>query len=302
MSVWKPGRTRPATVAGALGCAFALVFSVPDAAGAAEPPPREDTRDRPVIFIHGIQLQPNGMRCDSVWGKTKKAFLKAGWKKKNLITFGYYKDSPGGACDVQYKGNVDSDLRDIGRFLRNYIWKHYGSKGKSVDIVAHSMGGLIAREAIIQARQADKDVFVEDAVTMGTPFRGSGLAEACSLYSRQCRQMRKDSTYLLTRTMFTLAGLHNARGGTDWTVMGSETDAVVSPRSAMGPSRLAEHHIRYVKPSKVYHSNNPSYYSKGKSRNRAKISHNYGEDYTARPALREPNFRAALAAYSESAF
>jgi pimeloyl-ACP methyl ester carboxylesterase len=309
MSVWIKARVRLATVAGALGCAFALLLTVPTAAtaaSAAEPPPRRDTTARPVIFIHGIQLQPWGMRCDKVWDKTMKAFEDAGWKKRNLITFGYYGDSPQGACDVQYKGDLNSDIEWVAGYLNQFIWENYGRYGKSVDIVAHSMGGLIAREAIMQARKAkpQQDVFVEDVITMGTPFLGSGWSDLCAGYSLQCRQMRKGSGYILSRTILTAAGLHNARGGTDWTAIGSETDDVVSPESAVGPDPLAKHHVQYLKPSKVHHTGRNSYYNKEENEDccRARISNNFGEDYVARPELREPNHRAPLAAYFESDF
>ena len=58
----------------------------------------------------------------------------------------------------------------------NYVDSDYTNKGKPVDIVGHSMGGLIARVALLGSAQGwegfPPKLNVDNVVTLSTPHQG----------------------------------------------------------------------------------------------------------------------------------
>ena len=48
---------------------------------------------------------------------------------------------------------TDRPIQDIARDLAIYIDANYTSRGRPVDIIAHSMGGLVARVALLGSAQ-----------------------------------------------------------------------------------------------------------------------------------------------------
>ncbi|MFJ2591339.1 esterase/lipase family protein, partial [Streptomyces sp. NPDC087538] len=55
----------------------------------------------------------------------------------------------------------------------------YSAKGQTVDLVGHSMGGLIIRAALAGYAKGDPTwpdtLYVEDVVTLGTPHKAAWL-------------------------------------------------------------------------------------------------------------------------------
>jgi pimeloyl-ACP methyl ester carboxylesterase len=133
------------------------------------------------------------------------------------------------------------------------IYTQYSSKGVTVDLVGHSMGGLIIRSALRYTQQADASfppyLYVEDVVTFGTPHSGSGYASWCP-WAYECNQMETGSSYLTDLA----AGAPNPQGsgGTDWTAVGSYSDGVVSQTSATAMD--ATHKVRYLSSMGIGHS------------------------------------------------
>jgi hypothetical protein len=113
------------------------------------------------------------------------------------------------------------------------IYDHFTTNGQAVDVVGHSMGGLIARYAVAGVANGDPDfppsLLVEDALTMGTPHDGTGWAWGCGWV--ECVEMRPGSSFL--GWLASNAPNPQGTGGTDWTVMGSEDDGIVSASSAV---------------------------------------------------------------------
>ena len=70
------------------------------------------------------------------------------------------------------KATNDRPIQDIAADLANYI----DAQGKPVDIVAHSMGGLITRVALLGSAQGwegfPPKLDVNNVVTLSTPHRG----------------------------------------------------------------------------------------------------------------------------------
>jgi triacylglycerol esterase/lipase EstA (alpha/beta hydrolase family) len=143
-------------------------------------------------------------------------------------------------------GNNQTSIREYGRQLAWEIHDSYSWNGRSVDIVAHSMGGLVARAAISgTAKERGKNgwpkyIYVEDVVTIGTPHNGTrGWASVCFL-STVCKEMLPGSAFLKS-----LAHNAQATGGTDWTMIGTEDDDIVPVASATTEHEGVGHYVWY---------------------------------------------------------
>jgi hypothetical protein len=142
---------------------------------------------------------------------------------------------PEGTNANQDGTNMES-LYHVSCLLNWYLHLNF-QDGWNVEIVAHSMGGLIVRNAIyqVQKRMATWTMpatlpNISDVVTFGTPHGGEyGADQICSL----CTQGKDivPGNYFMNE-MFNSA--QNPQwGGTDWTMIGSYYDVVVDPTSAM---------------------------------------------------------------------
>lgn len=67
-------------------------------------------------------------------------------------------------------GPLDENGRKIANFV-GYLNQEFGVT--EIDLVAHSMGGLLSRSAIRQLKEAKSPVKVRSLITIGTPHQGS---------------------------------------------------------------------------------------------------------------------------------
>lgn len=169
--------------------------------------------------------------------------------------------------------NRNTDIRHLAYHLAWYIWDQFSSRGRNVQIVAYSMGGLIARWALYatQDHSVGTDpatgvyvfppyLLVHNVVTLGTPHNGSFLAYLSGLApSVQADEMTPGSVYL---SQMNVNGAPRGNQGTDWTVIGAENggygDYVVSSRSATNACCTAVHKIVYYSPS-ISHTGSSTY-------------------------------------------
>ena len=181
-----------------------------------------------------------------------------------MRTIGFYKGDKEFCDDVVGDGKASRErpIQDIAKDFANHIYDKYTSKGKEVDIVAHSMGGLISRVAVLGTREDwpgfPPKVAVEDVVTLGTPHQG--LTKGCSNpgkdpddgCTRQWHQMTRKSQ---GGSGF-IAKLHeSAKGkkdrgfddpwakGIDWSLVGSLEDKTVFYNSGIDEGYYA--HQKY---------------------------------------------------------
>lgn len=215
---------------------FTLVAQAPAFAA----PARGNSQADPVIFIHG--WSPDGdANCAAYWSAVTTAFTNAGWTGA-LTTFGYYSGNTN--CDIMYNGDTTStSIKTVGKALANEIYNRYSVNGVKVDVVAHSMGGLVIRSALTEVAKGTAGyppyVYVEDVVTLGTPHSGATNAGWCSFTLWfQCKEMQAGSTF-----MNGLAARPVSAMGTDWTVISSYDDGEVS--AASGVAMNAQHKIQY---------------------------------------------------------
>jgi surface antigen len=163
--------------------------------------------------------------------------LGGGWTSGDITTVGYYttgdswSDTVAGGCDVNLNqlaqeqspaavdaltcdplgtfadyGSLNDPLAHLGCLFAWYIYDTYTKNGIPVEIVAHSMGGLITREAIggATAKSANfpqAPLLVPQIVTVATPHGGvDGLISTVSWWtgqgSNQIGDMTPGSTFM----------------------------------------------------------------------------------------------------------
>jgi hypothetical protein len=219
---------------------------------------RTDNRSKPVIVLHGLDLRVPSAACEWMNG-TAPTLRRLGHAGAAIV--GYYTTTKCNDTVMGYGSHgthypsghsgtghtAQADIRHLGYHLAWYIWTRYSASGIPVDIVAHSMGGLVARYALagtaMHLTGFPPYLLLEDAVTLGTPHRGFVNA-GCPTSVLECSQMRPNSTLLAWLAAY--APDPQGRDGSDWTTIASSADEVVPPTSATGMS--APHAAVYTWP------------------------------------------------------
>lgn len=181
----------------------------------AAPPARDDGMTEPVYLVHGYSA--DGTDCQQRWGPAMEAWRKAGWEG-GFHTVGYYEGDS--SCNTKIAAaNRSTPIQQLGSQLAWDIYLQYSRHGRSVDVVGHSMGGLIARVALTGVSRGwdgfPPFVYVEDAVTLGTPHGGVSASWVRSCDETQCVQMRPGSKFL--RVLASVGQNPQSNQGTDWT-------------------------------------------------------------------------------------
>ncbi|WP_051723629.1 FG-GAP-like repeat-containing protein [Micromonospora chokoriensis] len=211
-------------------------------------PGRTDGLTKPVYFVHGY-VWGSGTDCNhSYWANAVADFRLDGDPAYAEITrtVGFYQGDTN--CDVRLvEGTHDTPIEELGRLLSWEIYHRYARFGVAVDVVAHSMGGLVTMAAISGTQRNlvgwAPYIYVEDVSTLASPFAGISdvLALGCGAFTHQCSQMAANSAFYRTWS----ANNPQADGtGTDWTLIGSYADVVVSETSATAMSNPG-HKILY---------------------------------------------------------
>ena len=126
---------------------------------------------RPVLLIHGVVCNR------AVWGVLGNALRNQGF-------------GPVRAIDLEpLMGDIEVHAASVVKELRQL---RQDCKGARVAIVAHSMGGLVARAALRRGGADD----ISQIVTLASPHHGTTLA--CFLHGPPREQMRPDSRWLAT--------------------------------------------------------------------------------------------------------
>ena len=276
----------------ALGLAAALALAAAPTSGAPS------SAKRPIYFIHGWNTSANTdcgmwipmMKRFQAWGLPGTTDLAH--RKRGQIAFhtvGYYHGDK--RCNTPVNANGDhskalpqqqaplpgpqahregshtpnTPIEHIASHLAWNIYDTYSSRNQPVDVVAHSMGGLIIRYALAATR-AGLDGFppyllVEDVVSLGTPNGGSrGHRFAPSL---QGAEMDPGSAFIKALVNDPRGFDPQGRGGTDWTAVGSDDDTAVAADRAVGTDRdrvprnkylASRHKVWYTAVNHIEHS------------------------------------------------
>ncbi|GAA1198667.1 hypothetical protein [Prauserella alba] len=231
----------------AAAAAGAMLVAAAPAAQAATPQ---------LLLVHGHGNPADGKNCNgATWDEAIDYYTSDGsLSRDEITTVAYYEgNGPGGPnvgnCDVQVSAaSKETKIQFIARDLANYVHDEYTSKGEPVNIAAHSMGGLVTRVALLGTAEGwsgfPPSMDVDNVATAGTPHQG--VKEDRDDYTAQWDQMEQGSGFL--------DALH-ADGrelgdawtdGTDWTVIGSAEDGVVSYDSAIDKGNRADQKFGYL--------------------------------------------------------
>lgn len=238
-------RRRARRITGGLALAAALAGGALTVSPAA-PAEAAVSRNATILLVHGFDggnlLDLNvpfdsAVNCnDPVIRDWKNELIERGFT--DVRTVGYYAGDTN--CDIyvpdRADNTVNTSLVEIGQDFALLVANTFTSQNRTVAVSAHSLGGIIARQAIAgvtaQRPGYPASVRIADVVTSGTAHAGAQAASICAgflggLLPLQCRQMPAGSSFLSTLP-------HNPQGtgGTDWTLIGSECDSVASATSS----------------------------------------------------------------------
>lgn len=233
---------------------------------------------RTVVIVHGYDPGPGvpqpAVPCPVSFGGLESSLKSDSSPSlpKTVHYVGYYKNDWGcnGYLNVNgnaavAKGTADfsTPIDQLGKAFSEYLARYFA--GQTIDIVAHSMGGLIVRWALTVHSQnlTNAGVRVEDVITGGTPHEGTktnGVVKLCDdqLAQRkffltgsteityQCQQMmRKEGS---PGVMLAVLNHCDASGcprtlprAHDWTLLASKADELVTVQSAQFALAQAQH-------------------------------------------------------------
>jgi pimeloyl-ACP methyl ester carboxylesterase len=226
---------------GALACATlaaALAF--------AAPAPAAD-----ILLVHGWTDHNKGANCNSsTWKNALDYYTGAGGRdRSSLTTVGYYDNDSNCDVNVTLAGATnETPIQDIAEDLAAYIYQRYTRNGRPVDVIAHSMGGLITRVALLGSAQGwdgfpPGKLDVNNVVTLSTPH--GGIQDPTKHPDRQWQQMRPGSGFM-KRLHAAGSKLGDAwADGTDWTLIGSYEDETVHYNSGIDKGNPADQKLGY---------------------------------------------------------
>lgn len=231
-----------------------LLCTVGAALGAPGPAVAYSSSGVPVIMVHGFNRDdsiPGGCNGGTTFGTIKSYFSSHGWGSAALLrTVRFYNGDSSSSCDVNLHdydhhcrgfydanlGTTSEDIRHLACILAWYIWDNYTSQGIPVKIIAHSMGGVIARQALFDTpymAQFPPYLTVEDVVTAGSPHQGL-IAGAAAFFCGFCSQVAQMEGYNALTSNLNSSTFRGGFGqdpqgntGTDWTNMASPDDEVL---------------------------------------------------------------------------
>ncbi|MBK1783187.1 esterase/lipase family protein [Prauserella cavernicola] len=226
------------------------VFVLGGLAGTAQAAekPAEARAGAPIYFVHGYN-DNEASDCSSIWGTALDYFEKQGKSRSSMKTVAYYGGDTN--CDVDLgAGTTSTRIKKVAASLANRIYEDHTSKGESVEIVAHSMGGLVSRVAILGSAKGWEGfppgpLKVSDVVTLATPHKG--ILDTDKYDSTQWDSMNPDSYFMEVLHKKENQLDQKWASGTDWSFVGSDEDETVSGSSAIDKGHYADHKFRYLR-------------------------------------------------------
>jgi len=208
---------------------------------------RTSDKDQLVLFIHGLS------GSSGTWDTMLQVLVQC--RELDHLAYDCY-TYPTSLLRMPFGKKMPS-IQEIASGLKAFIEGHYASK-KKIIIVAHSLGGLVARHYILESIKAGGNHKVEGVILYASPLSGSGWSFASKLSWRHAHLQQ-----LSVKTDF-LNGMNK-----DWITLKAESkikvfnviagiDAIVSLESTLpyiGADNFAtiidQGHIDITKPASL---------------------------------------------------
>lgn len=253
-------------------CALALLTTaVPILAVPAQAASGDSNAATPVLYVHGYDPTGAGSPCGIF--SNMASFLSGNGFTGPQVTLKYYWNDSGCGVDLNNYGSQNTyypggsvsgedsnatDIRHIAYQFAWYVYNTYTAGGQNVGVVAHSMGGLIVRDALYRVAAHDPDfppsLLISNSVNFGSPHNGANIAALCSGSNIECTEMTPGSSFL--NDLNSHGQNPQGTGGTDWTLMGSDSDTIVADSSAT--SMTAIHKVQYASSDRIGHTDYPN--------------------------------------------
>jgi Putative serine esterase (DUF676) len=137
-----------------------------------------------------VALYSNTINCTGYLSK----MTRADFGQSN--EFAHFGDSIYGFKHMDNEVNIEH----LGYRLAWWIYRNYSASGKTVNIVGHSMGGLVARYAVGMTARRHADfppfLYVNTLATVSSPHNGTPISLCGPPLRFQCRQMLPNSAFL----------------------------------------------------------------------------------------------------------
>ncbi len=227
--------------------AVALVALVALALGACEPSSARLDKSKPILFVHGYNPTSTSTDCGSTFDQMIASLRSQGFTGP-MIKVGFYSGDTNCTMNlhnVASFGDRDS-WKEIAKALAVYVHDSYTAQGTTVDMVGYSMGGAIVRGAVYGPISGEGGwsgpIDAEDVLTLGGTHDGAAWYSNFCLWG-QCHSLSPSSGDIAWLNQNgNPQGIH----GTDFTVVGSDGDAVVPTASATHMTVPATNKVVYA--------------------------------------------------------
>jgi triacylglycerol lipase len=172
------------------------------------------TTHTPVVFVHGYTGSPSN------WTTAEAVFEAAGYSSNELYAFSYN----------SYGDNITN-----AQSLAGYVSQVRSQTGSAkVDIVNHSMGGLVSDWYLKQLGGAQ---YVNHLASLAGANHGTTSAGACLIYTT-CQQMYPGSSFITT-----LSTGDETPGATKYATWYSPCDGVILPYTSTTLSGATNNYV-----------------------------------------------------------
>lgn len=200
-------------------------------------PVRVDFRSRrankAAVFIHGFLGRP-----DTTWGDFPQLLMREpALKDWDVFGIGYHS---GLRMDITGLWANNADLEVLGYYLRTTLAHSPFDSYSHLALIAHSMGGLVAQQALVDDATRQR---IGNLILFGTPSGGARKALFARRVHAQARDMSEGSAFI-SKLRETWAGFLPTCA-TDLRIIAAEKDVFVPPASSLAPFPES---VRYVVP------------------------------------------------------
>ncbi|KAL4963231.1 uncharacterized protein BDV14DRAFT_177008 [Aspergillus stella-maris] len=132
-----------------------------------------------IVVIHGLNPKNKENHAERTWEASNgkmwlRDFLPKQLPQARILLFGYNSN-----VSIQ---SSSAGVREQAQYLLNRLWlERQGCETRPIIFIAHSLGGIVVKEALVQAKLGHAYQSIQAAtygiVFFGTPHRGSHLAK-----------------------------------------------------------------------------------------------------------------------------